>query len=169
MPSSRNWIFIHWASKALSQRPRAALISPGGAAQALHLRLPEPHPVQPPPGARGPAQCRSDVAHRPPGAGLQDHRRLPATTTVQASVTFASRFVILSPRMTSTDAEGGGPSTGAVRLRRTDSNFVSIGPALARIARIKVSARRSDYRHIRRWEHEGVLERVQQRLDRKNR
>ena len=54
------------------------VVPPGGAAQDLHLRLPQPHPVQPAAGARGPAQRRADVADRPPGAGLQDHRRLPA-------------------------------------------------------------------------------------------
>ena len=56
---------------------RAAGVPPGGAAEDLHLRLSEPHPVQPAPGARDAAQRRADVADRPPDAGLQDHRRLP--------------------------------------------------------------------------------------------
>ena len=47
---------------------------PCDAAEDLHLRLPEPHPVQPPAGARGAAQCRADLADRAPDAGLQDHR-----------------------------------------------------------------------------------------------
>ena len=34
-------------------------------------------PVEPTPGARSAAQRRAHVADRPPGAGLQDHRRLP--------------------------------------------------------------------------------------------
>ena len=53
------------------------VVPPGGAAEDLHLRLPQPGAVEPAPGARGAAQRRADVADRPPGAGLQDHRRLP--------------------------------------------------------------------------------------------
>ena len=56
----------------------AAGLSPGGPAQALRLRLPEPGSLQPPAGARGRAQRRADVADRPPGAGSQDDRRFPA-------------------------------------------------------------------------------------------
>ncbi len=59
-------------------RDRPARVSPGGAAQALHLRLSEPHRLQSPARARSAAQRRADVAHRPAGARLQDHRRLPA-------------------------------------------------------------------------------------------
>ena len=54
-----------------------AVVPPGSAAEDLHLRLPQPHSVQPAPGARVPAQCRADVADRAIGAGLQDHCRLP--------------------------------------------------------------------------------------------
>ena len=50
---------------------------PGGAAEDLHLRLPQPRSIQPAPGARVPAQRRADVADRTPGAGLQDDCRLP--------------------------------------------------------------------------------------------
>ena len=57
---------------------RAPVVPPGGAAQDLHLRLPQPHPVEPPAGDRDPAQPRADVADRALGARLQDHRRLPA-------------------------------------------------------------------------------------------
>ena len=46
-------------------------------AQDLHLRLSQPRPLQPPPGAGDPAQPRADLADRPPDAGLQDHCRLP--------------------------------------------------------------------------------------------
>ena len=42
------------------------------------LRLPQPNPVQPTPGARVTAQRRADVVDRPPGSGLQDDRRLPS-------------------------------------------------------------------------------------------
>ena len=66
------------------------VVPPGGAAEDLHLRLPQPHPVQPPPGARGAAQRRADVAHRPAGAGLQDHRRLPSRQRQPASATSAA-------------------------------------------------------------------------------
>lgn len=38
--------------------------------QDLHLRLPQPHSVQPAPGARSPAQRRTDVVDRSPGPGL---------------------------------------------------------------------------------------------------
>ena len=46
-------------------RDGTAGVSPGHAAQDLRLRLPESHPVQPPAGARNPAQRRADLADRP--------------------------------------------------------------------------------------------------------
>ena len=60
-----------------ARRDRAPVVPPGGAAEDLHLRLPQPGAVEPTPGARSAAQRRADVADRAPGAGLQDHRRLP--------------------------------------------------------------------------------------------
>lgn len=53
----------------------APLVSPGGAAQDLHLRVSEPHSVKPPTGAGSAAQRRAHVADRAACAGLQDHRR----------------------------------------------------------------------------------------------
>ena len=70
-------ICASWASMVRSRRPPAGRVSPGGPAEDLHLRLSQPHSVEPAPGARSAAQRRADVADRPPGAGLQDHRRLP--------------------------------------------------------------------------------------------
>ena len=55
----------------------AAGVSPGHAAEDLHLRVSEPDAVQPAAGAGGAAQRRADLADRPADARLQDHRRLP--------------------------------------------------------------------------------------------
>ena len=77
--SSRSWTWWRLGfegAEPAGDRPPG--VSPGDAAQDLHLRLPQPHPVQPPAGAGGAAQRRADVADRPAGARLQDHRRLPA-------------------------------------------------------------------------------------------
>ena len=52
-------------------------LSSRDAAEDLPLRLSQPHPVEPAPGARDAAQHRADVADRPPDAGLQDDCRLP--------------------------------------------------------------------------------------------
>jgi hypothetical protein len=46
-------------------------------AQDLHLRLPQPRPLQPPSGAGDPAQYRADLADRPLDARLQDYCRFP--------------------------------------------------------------------------------------------
>ena len=54
------------ASSAGGHRPSG--LSPGRAAQDLHLRLLESGRVQPATGARVPAQRGADVAHRTPGA-----------------------------------------------------------------------------------------------------
>ena len=56
---------------------RPARIPSGDAAQDLHLRVPEPHSIEPAPGARGAAQRGADLAHGPIDAGLQDDCRLP--------------------------------------------------------------------------------------------
>jgi hypothetical protein len=56
----------------------SAQLPPRRAAEDLHLRLPQPRTEQQAPGARVPAQCRTDVVDGPSGARLQDHRRLPA-------------------------------------------------------------------------------------------
>ena len=48
-----------------------------GSAEALHLRLPQPRPVEPPTRSRNPSQYRSDLAAAPLEARLQDHRRFP--------------------------------------------------------------------------------------------
>ena len=55
---------------------RTSGLSSGRAAEDLRLRLHQPDRVEPPAGARGPAQRRADVADRASGAGLQDHRGL---------------------------------------------------------------------------------------------
>ena len=65
-------------------------VPPGGAAEALHLRLPESHPVQPPAGARGAAQRRADVADRTADAGLQDHCQLPQGQRARRSARYAA-------------------------------------------------------------------------------
>ncbi len=51
------------------------------------------------PGARVPAQCRVDVVDRSPGAGLQDHRRLPARQRLGASATCCRQFVVLCRKL----------------------------------------------------------------------
>jgi hypothetical protein len=50
----------------------------GRPAQDLHLRLPEPHSVQPAPGKRSITQRRTDVADKTPDTRLQDHRSFPS-------------------------------------------------------------------------------------------
>jgi hypothetical protein len=50
---------------------------PPGPLGALHLRLPEPHPIQPPFGERSATQHGAHVAHWRSGTGFQDHRQLP--------------------------------------------------------------------------------------------
>lgn len=47
------------------------------------------------------------------------------------------------------------------------SKFASTGQALVPSCPMKEQCTTGDYRRIRRWEHEDVLEQVQQRLDRK--
>ena len=49
---------------------------PASLLKDLHLRLLEPDSVQPAPRARDAAQRRTDLAHWPTDAGLQDHRGL---------------------------------------------------------------------------------------------
>lgn len=62
------------AAPAATGRPS---YPPGRAAEDLHLRLLKSGPVQSSTRARVPTQCRTDVAGRPSGASLQDHRRFP--------------------------------------------------------------------------------------------
>ena len=63
----------------------AARLSSGGAAEALHLRLPEPCRLEPAPGTGGGAQRRGHVADGTACAGPQDDRRFPARTTARRS------------------------------------------------------------------------------------
>lgn len=62
------------ADPATTGRP---WVPPRSLAQAVHLRLSQPDPVQSPAGTRDATQCRTHVANRSPDTGLQDHRRLP--------------------------------------------------------------------------------------------
>ncbi len=48
------------------------LVPPRNSAEDLSLRLSQPHPVEPAARTGEPAQYRTDVAHRPLDAGLQD-------------------------------------------------------------------------------------------------
>jgi len=43
----------------------------------IHLRLPQPYPIEPEARARSPAQRRADVAHWTPGTRFQDDSELP--------------------------------------------------------------------------------------------
>ena len=61
-----------------SGEDRTARLSPVGSAEALHLRLSEPRPVQPRAGAGGRSQCRGDVADGSARPGPQDDRRFSA-------------------------------------------------------------------------------------------
>ena len=54
------------------------VVPPGGAPEDLHLWVLEPRTEQPAAGTRMPAQRRADVVDGASGAGLQDHRGLPA-------------------------------------------------------------------------------------------
>ena len=56
---------------------RPSRLSPRRSAEALYLRLSEPHPLKPSAGSRDPPQYRGDLAAAPSQAGLQDHRRFP--------------------------------------------------------------------------------------------
>jgi hypothetical protein len=62
-------------------RPRGAgpaRVAPGGAAEALPLRPPAAHPLQPAAGSGEPAPSRSDLADREPATGPPDARRAPS-------------------------------------------------------------------------------------------
>ena len=50
---------------------------PRDSVEDIHLRLSQPHPVEPTPGARSSTQRRADVVDRAFDAGFQDHRQLP--------------------------------------------------------------------------------------------
>ena len=89
-----NSICGSWGSRVPPRLPPGDRLSPGGAAQVLHLRLSEPHPVEPPAGARSAAQRRADVADRAPDARLQDHRQLPPRQR-QAIRNVCRQFVVL--------------------------------------------------------------------------
>ena len=76
-------------------RPR---LSSGCDAQNLSLRLSQPHPLEPSPRAREPAQRGADLAHRPTDARLQDAGRLPPDNgpAIQAA---CAQFVVLCRRL----------------------------------------------------------------------
>ena len=63
------------ALRVLSARRPLPGLPSGDAAEDLSLRLSQPHPVEPAPGAGDSA--RTDVADRASHAELQDHRRFP--------------------------------------------------------------------------------------------
>jgi hypothetical protein len=57
-----------------------------------------------------------------------------------------------------------GPFTDTpVKIRA--STFETIGHQNAQAAKIKSKCTTGDYRRVRRWEHEGVLDKMQNRLD----
>ena len=57
---------------------RAARLRADRSAEALHLRLPQPGPLEPTPRGRGASQHRGDLAHPGPASELRDDRRRPA-------------------------------------------------------------------------------------------
>lgn len=76
--SSRSLFFRRSSLSFVCPPNRSPGLPSGSAAEALHLRLIEPQPVQPSPGARDGSQCRNDVTDRPLGARPQHHNRFPA-------------------------------------------------------------------------------------------
>src|SRR3989338_3690822 len=74
-PSRRAGSAASWLRQLATLREQAGRLPPFA---AIHLRLPEPHSVEPWAGVRGGTQRRSHVAHQQAGAGSQEHCGFPA-------------------------------------------------------------------------------------------